>query len=83
MITAYPVLQAHHLQPYLQQFQNDWATAKLVKQYLSNHCKNEAHKRKLPDMQVCTDKHHHIDELDSVHSKEDSENENEGGGEDD
>jgi hypothetical protein len=58
----------------LRRFQNDWATAELVKQYLSNRRKAEARKRKLQDTQI----RRHVDDLDATNSKEDSEDENEG-----
>ncbi|KAG1718823.1 uncharacterized protein EDB91DRAFT_1089757 [Suillus paluster] len=40
---------AHREHPYLKRFQNDWATAKITKQYLQNKRKQSNHKRKARD----------------------------------
>ena len=38
---------ARRHQPHLSSFQNDWATAELVKQYLSNRRESDSRKRRL------------------------------------
>jgi hypothetical protein len=58
----------------LAQFQNNWATAELAKQYLSNHHKAEVQKRKRAQVSNKRSKRpHHIDDLSK--NEEDDENE--------
>jgi hypothetical protein len=43
---TYPFLQARNTKPYLARFKNDWATAKTVKQCLSDRRKNDQRKQR-------------------------------------
>jgi len=73
--------QARRFQPHLARFQNDWATAELVKQYLSNRRKNDARKRKvMEELQERADKRCHIDELGGGGEGDNTDGEQENGG---
>ncbi|KAJ6608983.1 hypothetical protein B0H10DRAFT_511046 [Mycena sp. CBHHK59/15] len=41
-------MQARERHPYLQEFQNDWATEEIVKQFIKNRRNNSYHKEYIP-----------------------------------